>query len=276
MSKKSFAVAASLIVGSALSVGAQSQSGFNLYGVTFFNNEFVQIDPSTGQGTLVGSLGANVSPFGIASRNGSLYTFNPNSSQIQQVNPATGQAGAGINIGISGVQGEGDLTFSPNGTGFLFAALDRNFNVINNLYTFDITSGTSTRVGSSGQTLDGLAFVGNLLYATAQGDSNLYLVNQSNGSLFPVGSLGVDPNSPFQGLTAAPDGGLFAAINDRLYRLNPFTGAATEVNANIPDIGYSSVSGLVTTAVPEPGVYSLFILGVGSFLWLRPRIRAGR
>jgi len=91
-----------------------------------------------------------------------------------------------------------------------------------------------------------------------------------NGNVSLIGSLGVDMNSPFLGLSARNGGGLFASIGDRLYTINVATGAASQVNADpFVDIGFSSVSGLAQagpqiTPVPEPGTYGM--MGVACLL----------
>jgi hypothetical protein len=241
-----------------------------LVGVTFFGNELISINPSTGSGTLIGSLGDNVSPFGVAANAGSLYTYNPNTSRIQGIDPATGHSTSSINIGVSGIQGEGDLAFRADGVGFLAAALSAGGNPTADLYTFNLASGTSTRIGSTGQAVDGLAFDGNVLYAVGQGDGRLFTVNQSNGSLTPVGSLGVNQNSPVAGLTVGPNGQLYGAIDDRLYTINKLTGAATPVDASVLDLGFSSVSGIAS--VPEPSTTTLMVVSAGAVLaFLRRR-----
>ncbi|MFO1500631.1 MAG: hypothetical protein U1G07_19985 [Verrucomicrobiota bacterium] len=229
-----------------------------IYGITFFGNELISIDQSTGSGALVGSLGATVSAFGIAERGGVLYTFNPNTSQIQSIDPATGLAGPGFNIGVGGVKGEGDLAFRADGAGFLAAAFDANLNPVNDLYRFDLASGTSVRLGTTGITIDGLVFDGAMLYALGQGEGKLFSVDPSTGATTSIGSLGVDQNSPVAGLTLANDGSLLGAIDDRLYRIDKTTGAASPVDPSILDIGFSSVSGLAAgsptgSSVPDGG-----------------------
>lgn len=241
---------------------AQGQG--TMYGVTAFENQLFTVNPATGGGTLVGGLGVEAFAYGIAARNGSLYIFDQTIGQIRQVNPATGQAGAGINIGVGAIAGEGDLAFRSDGIGFLASIFDAGSNPVNNLYSFDILAGTSILLGSTGLALDGLAFNGNTLYALAQNDGNLYTVNQTTASLTPVGALGFEKNNPFAAITFAPDGTLYGAIEDRLYTISTITGAATPADLNVLDFGFSSVSGLAV--VPEPGTVALF--GLGGLIFL--------
>ena len=235
-----------------ISVTAQNADQ-QLYGITFFKNQLIAVDPATGQGTLVGALNATLSGYGIAARYGRLYTFNPNTDQIVEINPATAGVGQSINIGATNMVGEGDLAFRADGVGFLVSALHTNATVANDLYTFDLVDGTSQRLGSTTVTVDALAFdTNNVLYALGQDDVNLYTVDQTNGTMTAVGALGVAMSSPFAGMTFGPDGTLYAAINDQLYTINTTNGVATEVSTNVVDIGYSSVSGLAFQSPQAP------------------------
>ncbi|MFO1500652.1 MAG: hypothetical protein U1G07_20090 [Verrucomicrobiota bacterium] len=227
----------------------------DLYGVAAIDGQLFSINPQSGAGTLVGALGTSGTPYGIASLNGTLYTFDAGTDQIRPINPITGAAGAGIDIKVGGISGEGELTFRSDGIGFLATVFDPNQNPLNGLYSFDISKGTSTFIGSTGRPIDGLAFDGATLYALGQTDQMLYTVNPSNASLTPIGSIGVDHNSPFAGLATGPNGVLYAAIDDRLYTLDKGTGAASPVDPNVLDFGFSSVSGIAfqSRSVPEGG-----------------------
>ncbi len=239
----------------------QVQAQNTLYGVTAFENQLFTVNPASGTGTLVGGLGVNAFAYGIANRNGSLYIFDQSIGQIRPINLATGAAGAGINIGVGALAGEGDLAFRADGTGFLASIFDSAQNPANNLYSFNILTGTSALIGSTGIALDGLAFNGNTLYALAQNDGNLYTVNQTTASLTPVGALGFEKNNPFAAIAFHPNGTLYGAIEDRLYTINTTTGAATPVDPNVLDFGFSSVSGLAFAPIPEPGTIAMFAMG---------------
>jgi hypothetical protein len=235
-----------------LAVSAQSAAP-QLYGITFFKNQLISIDPTTGQGTLVGNLNATLSGYGIAARYGRLYTFDPNTDQMVQINPATAAVGASINIGVTNLVGEGDLAFRSDGVGYLTSALNPDGSVANGFYTFDVVAGTSQKIGTTSETIDALAFnTNNVLYALGQDDVNLYIVNQTSGALTTVGALGVAMSSPFAGMTFGPDGTLYAAINDQLYTIDTTNGLATEVSTNVLDFGYSSVSGLAVQTPTPP------------------------
>jgi hypothetical protein len=167
--------------------------------------------------------------------------------------------------------GEGDLAFRSDGVGFLVSALHTNGSVAFDVYTFDVISGTSHWIGNSGGAVDALAFdTNNTLYALGQDGTNLYTMNQNNGTLTTVGPLGVAMSSPFGAMTFGPDGTLYAAINDQLYTINKTTGVASVLSTNVLDIGFSSVSGLAfalpTTAAqltlaPQAGNLVLYWTG---------------
>ena len=63
----------------------QSNNNQLLFGVTFFQNQLITIDTTTGEGTLVGSIGENVSGYGLAPYQGKLYTFNSHDNTIDQL-----------------------------------------------------------------------------------------------------------------------------------------------------------------------------------------------
>ena len=238
-------------------LGATHLTGLTLYGVTMFRNELVAVNPATGAATLIGSLGETSLPYGIAARRGRLYTFDQVNNRIREFNKISGKFRRSIDIGVSGLKGEGDLAFRPSdGVGFLVSALDSGNQPVNDFYTFTITDssnvGTSVRLGSTGVAIDALAFNSQgTLYALGQGDGMLYTIDTSTGAATPVGALGVPVNSPIAGMAIAPANGqgveeIYASIDDRLYIINPATGAARTVSADVLNFGpfFSSVSGL--------------------------------
>lgn len=254
-----------------LAARAQSQ----LYGVTFFSNQLFTVDSTTGQGTLLGPLGGMVSAYGLASRGDSLYVFDPNADRLRSIDLSTGMAGAGIDIGVGNLLGEGDLAFRSDGTGFLSSALNPlTFTPSNDLFRFDLATGTSARIGSTSVTMDGLAFdASDVLYGVSALESSLYTIDVNTGATTRVGSLGFDVGNLFGALTFAPDGTLYASLDDRLYTLDKTTGLATQANPDVTSFGFSSVSGLAfaSNVIPEPSSILLLGLGMTGFLVVRRR-----
>ncbi|MDQ6807887.1 MAG: DUF4394 domain-containing protein [Verrucomicrobiota bacterium] len=220
-----------------------------MFGITFFGNELDVVDPATGVARKVGSLQADVSAYGIAARNGRLFTFDPNINKIREISPLSARIIRDIDIGVTGLFGEGDLAFRADGVGFLVSALNGKspaFTPTNDIYTFNIDTGTSQRIGTTGVAIDGLAFdpTNGTLYGIGQGDCTLYTINQSNGAATAVATISVAFNSPISAIAFSPNGTLFANLDDRLYQVNKTTGAATAVSDTVLDFGVSSVSGL--------------------------------
>ncbi len=250
-------------------------------GVTFFDNQLVSIDTTTGVGTLIGPLSTAVSPFGLANVNGRLYTFDSNAGVITQLSASTGTTEATFSIGIGPVLGQGGLAFQSSTVGFLTSALDpTTYNPVNDLYRFDIATGSSQLIAHTADTLEALAFGPNdRLYGLGKLDGNLYVIDPSSGAMTLVGNVGVSVGSPSGGLTFGPDGTLYATLDDKLYTLSTLTGTATPAGSADPSTytGFNTISGLafVTSTVPEPSSIISLTLGaagvLGLSLWQRRR-----
>ncbi len=277
-------LAAGVAVAFGLLTATASRADF-AFGVTFLGNQLITIDTTTGAGTLVGPLSTPISPFGLSDVGGKLYTFDSNADVIRQLNPSTGGTLASFNIGVGPVLGQGGLAFQNSTVGFLTSALDpTTLAPVNNLFRFDISTGMSTLVAHTADTLEALAFApGGTLYGLGKNDGNLFTIDTTTGAMMLVGNVGVTVGSPTGGLAFGPDGSLFATLDDVLYKLNLTTGAATLVNPDttgnvVTDAGFSSISGLAfgPAAVPEPS--SIVLCGVfaavagGYRMVRRPRV----
>ncbi len=237
----------------------------SLYGLSFFDNQLLLINPTTGAGSLVAPLSESVAPYGLAFRGNQLYTFDSNSDRIRGINRSTGMLTSSIDIGVGDLLGEGDLAFRSDGTGFLASALTPDFGIANDLFRFDLDAGTSVRIGTTAVVLDGMAFIGNTLYAIGQEAApKLYIVDQDTAVLTNIGLLGIPMNSPFGALAAASNAELYASIDDRLYMINRSTGTASMLDPDVWDFGFNSVAGLAFstipdtfTPIPEPSTYGL-------------------
>ena len=237
-----------------------------LYGVTYFGNHLIQIDPTTQAGTDIGALSTPMSPFGLATRNGRLFTFDSRADLVREINPLTAATTASFGIGIGPVLGQGGLAFRSDGIGFLSSALNpATLNPAMNLYRFDIAAGTSSLVGTSSHSLSALAFSpGGTLFGLGKEDGSLYSVNQSTAALTLIGNIAGTPGSPVEALTFSPNGTLFATIDDRLFTVNTATGVGTAIDPDpTNDVGFSSISGLAFSAVSVPEPSSIFLFGGG-------------
>lgn len=255
-----------------------------LYGVSFFNNELFTVDSATGAGTVVSTFPENVGAYGLSAVGSSLYTFNANKDVVQEISPVTGAIVRDINISIGDRIGEGDIAFSSASGGFIASALNgSDFSVDNGLYAFDIVSGTSSRVGTTslggtGLAIDGLAFAGGNLYGLSMDAApSLYLINTATAELtllsaLNFGTYSFTGGSAFSGLTVGDAAGtLYAALDDRLFTINIADGTTTPVDLSTMDFGFSGVSGLANSAVPEPGSTVLAFLSLSLGMTARRR-----
>jgi hypothetical protein len=252
-----------------------------LFGVTFNSGvpeQLVQIDPSTGGASVVGTLGYDVRAFDLATRDGRLYAFDSIHDRIVEIDPGTGGILSVTNIGIGDRIGEGSLDFRSDGTGFL----SESRGYTGQLWSFDLDAGTSlslTPMGGLDPSLDGLAFQPgtDTLFGLAQWCGGLYTVDPASGTTELVGSTGIAGNV-LAGFAFSPDGGLFAATGGYLYSIDPLTGQADVIGST----GLSNVSGLafldpLDPADPEPIGHmpepsTVLLLG-GGLLGLGARVR---
>jgi len=258
---------ATLVGGWALA-GPAAQAQPVLYGTTYLDNQLVSVDTTTGISTIVASLGTATNPFGLASYNNGLYTYDPNAGTVAQIDPATGANLRTIDVGVGALTGQGGLAINASGIGFVSSAFDNptSLNLTNNLYEFNLATGATLMHTSTTDTLEALAFNGaGALYGLGKLDGDLYRIDTTTGAMTLVGNTGVMSGNPTGGLTFGANGTLYATIDDSLYTLNTTTGAATSVMdpatiGTLGGIGVNSISGLAfvnTAAVPEPSTVVL-------------------
>ncbi len=260
-----------------------ARAGDILYGIDF-TDHLLQINPTTGAGTVIGPLDSHMFPYGLGVTSGNLYTYDQVAEVVRQLDPATGHTLATINIGTPGLVGEGDITFNSAGTGYLATGGAGGQNIV----SFDLAKGTSAVIGPQSVFLDGLAFSSSgVFYGLSQGNgdpnggSSLYTINPTTAVMTLVGTLNVPAAKTeiLGGLAFAPDGTLYAELSDgstnsSLYTVNVATGQATLVG-NIGDINVSGIRFLSSaSSVPEPS--SIVLAGAGiaalvAFRLIRPK-----
>lgn len=245
------------------SLTAAHLTGLTLFGISFASNDLVTINPTTGAGTVVGPLGDTIFATGLGTTNGKLYAFDQVNDRLREISKVSGEIVRSIDIGVGNLTGEGALAFRPgnDGVGFLFSPLNAKNEPVNDFYMFTIapsgTAGSSSRIGTTGVAIDAMAFNSQgTLYALGQDDATLYVINTTSGAATAVGQVKVGAdlvikNSPIAGMTIAPVNPqgleeIYASINDRLYIINPTSGAARVASADVINFGpfISSISGL--------------------------------
>ena len=233
---------------------APASESYKLYAISSqAPDQLLSIDPATGSGTLIGDMTTSLTPFGLSDRGMELYTFDRSSdgNSVVRLDPTTGNTMYKVAINPPGITGEGGIAFRSDGTGFLTSCS----NQYGDLWSFDLTLGSSTYIGAFQPSMDGLDFSpGGVLYGLEQGTGSstykLYTIDQTTATPILVGDTGVTISGSVAGITFTPDGTLYAALNNDLYTLNPGTGAATLIGP----IGFTGISGLtvLATATTEP------------------------
>jgi len=286
--KTSFSKIAGVGLLAALAAGLVSApaSAQSLYGVTFFDSQFLTIDGATGTTAQVGSLSPGVKPDGLAVYNNNYYTFNAANNTLLQLNgtPMLGGTRNTFPVGITGPVAPGGLAISKSGLAFL-AVPDTTSppaSPTSTLYAFNLTGGAPVTVGTTNDLLSGLAFDSNdTLYGLGKGDGQLFTINTADGAGTLVGNL--DPSGtafslgdPIGAITFSGNT-LFAASGSNLYTVSTTTGAGTLVGPIADDSGipFNSVSGLAPGAVPETSNVLSFgaLLALGGLFLVRRRVR---
>jgi hypothetical protein len=152
--------------------------GPTLYGVGF--SQFLRIDPDTGTGTTIGSIGFSTNGLAVAS-DGTIFA-GTTTGQLVSINSATG-AGAVVGSFGGGLISSGDLAFDSNDE--LFGALEQAGTVV--LASIDRNSGAATPIGPTGVArVYGLAFHCCRLYGSTDG-GELVDINAASGSATIIG-----------------------------------------------------------------------------------------
>lgn len=217
---------------------------------------FIQIDPTTGAGTLIGSTGFSAISGLAISSDGTIYATtggSGNPSSLITIDPTTG---VGTSIG-SLSDGYDGLAISPGGT--MFANRWNSSN--GELWMIDPTTAAESKIadisGCTGNNhVPGLDFSsGGTLYGSRGGSSghveNLVTLDTGTGACTPIGS---GSSNNVTGVAFDPDTGILYGVtgggSGLLITIDPTTGAETTVGP----IGFGSVSSLVIISAAVPAL----------------------
>ena len=198
--------------------------------MTYFGNQLIAVNTTTGVGSLIGPLSTPMSPLRPGVGRQQPLHVRLDRRRSRRINTATGATQATFNIGLrpGALLGQGGLAFQNGSVGFLTSALDPStLTNANDLYRFDIGTGKSTLIAHTAVALEAIAFnAGGVLYGLGKadglgGDGNLYTINTANGTMTLVGNVGVPIGSPTGGLWFGANGTLYATLDDALLPSTP-------------------------------------------------------
>ncbi|MBL4827419.1 MAG: hypothetical protein JKY66_06850 [Spongiibacteraceae bacterium] len=147
-----------------------------LYGITF--SSFLKINPRTGAGSIVGSIGSGLSANALAvASDGTVYlmAYSGGGSKLATLDTTTGAATIIGDLG-AGITPSGDLSFDQNDN--LYATVNSGGKV--HLSQINTTTGAASLIGDIGSSaVYGLTFFGSQLLAGTAGGK---LIQVSAGS----------------------------------------------------------------------------------------------
>lgn len=234
-----------------------------LYAVTWDEN-LISIDTTDASATLIGPVDERMNAFGLADRNGELWTFDQTVDRMKRLDPMTGTTLETVDVGfLSSFIGEGALTFDNSGNGYLanVRGIIASNEGVGNLYSIDLdTASSSTILGNfEFLGLDGMDFDSSgTLYGFTHGTAILYTIDPLTGVSTMIGDTGFDSFPRLAGLTFMGDA-LYGVMSGSLYTIDPLTGAGTLIG----DIGFGDISGLTAlNTIPIPPAILLFGSGL--------------
>lgn len=239
-----------------------------LYGVDFLNGNTYRIDKETAAATLIGPTGQLLSVAGLA------YEWRTGRVFVSNVVDPSFIDGGGLGVldtatgAVQPVPGGNDYIFSLSVPGIAFAADGTllGASAVNpGLVRLDPNTSLATIIAGWTGTKEVYGFASapdGTLFAIDRTD--LFRVNGTNGVLTPIGPHGITGPSGYSILPLAFDvetNQLFCADGDtdRLFRINPATGAATLIGNTGLRLSGLAVTG-ATTAIPTlDGVGAVFL-----------------
>jgi streptogramin lyase len=215
----------------------------------------ITINPSTGEGTLIGPTGLGAVPGIAINSSGVIYGTDSINGDLYRIDAVTGTAVFDVQTNL------GKLAAMAFDTSDVLYAINEE-----NLIIIDIGSGFSMPVGNTEESLKGIAFNpvnGSLWGISAIGD--VYTINTENGALTHIGNTGLQSLTPDLQFDVA--GNLFAVSGgdygiNNLISIDKNTGKGTVIGS----VGFKSVSGMAFYNVPVEGKYLRLIpvsLGFG-------------
>lgn len=263
------AVAFAVILATASSVSSAPGTG-RLFGTDAQGGNLLTIDPSTGAGTLVGSMGIGVVPALAVDPTGTMYAGTGGGSpRLFRIDPNTAAATLVGDTGL-GFAAVGGMDFRADGT--LFAAV----NIVgdggtggDHLATLDKATGAATVIGPFGScpagslcTLEGIEAIafdgaGTLwgalsVHFSSRGEPGLYRIDPSTGAATFVEPIHDSTGATLAGgvvsLQFACDGTLYGGTSrrdgGRLLTIDPATGVFSFVGT-VSATGGASLGALV-------------------------------
>jgi hypothetical protein len=168
-----------LLSAMAASLGLSSASAGTLFAIDDYSNTLLQVNPTNGAISVVGSTGVSAGDFGdltYDASNGQLYwVAGRGNNNLYTINPVTGAATL---VGSHGIGDLFALAWDPNNNTLYAEASSGAF------YSLDSTTGAATYIGSNSVYPGGLVFnsLTGMMYLLAAGNDSLYSIDVSTGA----------------------------------------------------------------------------------------------